>query len=73
MSVSFKDVPRKRLIFTLGLVVFIIVIGAIGFRLLEDFQWLESVYMSAQTVTTVGYGDLAPKTEAGRLFAISLC
>lgn len=31
---------------------------------------MESLYTATQTVTTVGYGDLAPQTYAGRLFAI---
>jgi voltage-gated potassium channel len=49
-----------------------ILVGAVGFRILERDGWLESLYMSTQTVTTVGYGDLAPKTQPGRLFAIFL-
>ena len=43
--------------------------GAVGFHLLEDFSWNESIYISTQTVTTVGYGDLTPKTMRGQLFA----
>src|SRR6185503_4056553 len=31
---------------------------------------LESLYLAAQTITTVGYGDVAPKSQAGRLFAL---
>ena len=29
----------------------------------------DSLYVSAQTVTTVGYGDLTPATRNGRLFS----
>ena len=49
-----------------------IALGAAGFRYFEQFSWLDSFYTSAQTVTTVGYGDLAPKTAGGRVFAILL-
>ncbi len=45
-------------------------IGAIGFKFFEDWTWLESLYLATQTVTTVGYGDVPPKTSAGRMFAI---
>jgi len=31
---------------------------------------MDSLYFSVVTFTTVGYGDLAPTTEAGKLFAI---
>ncbi len=63
---------RRRLVFAALVVCIMIAIGAAGFRYFEQYSWLESFYTSAQTVTTVGYGDLAPKTEAGRLFAILL-
>lgn len=46
--------------------------GAIGFRLIEGLSWLDSFYTAAQTVTTVGYGDVTPQTPRGRLFAIFL-
>lgn len=45
-------------------------LGTIGFHLLEGWSLLDSLYVSAQTVTTVGYGDLTPQTRGGRLFAI---
>jgi voltage-gated potassium channel len=45
-------------------------LGTLGFHLIEGWPWVESLYTATQTVTTVGYGDLAPQTYAGRLFAI---
>lgn len=33
-------------------------------------HWVDAFYMSVITLTTVGFGDLAPKTRAGRLFSI---
>jgi voltage-gated potassium channel len=44
-------------------------IGTIVFHLLEGWSILDSLYVTAQTVTTVGFGDLAPSTVVGRLFA----
>jgi len=44
-------------------------LGTIGFHQLEGWSLLDSLYVSAQTVTTVGYGDLTPRTPGGRLFA----
>ena len=56
-------------------VVFLAVFGAIlvgttMFHLLEGWSILDSLYVTAQTVTTVGFGDLAPKTPFGRAFAV---
>lgn len=52
------------------LAVFVAVaIGTLVFRWLEGWSILDSLYVTAQTVTTVGYGDLTPRTLAGRAFA----
>lgn len=47
-----------------------IILGTVVFHLLEGWSILDSLYVTAQTLTTVGYGDLAPSTRAGRAFAV---
>lgn len=32
--------------------------------------WLDALYMSVSTLTTVGFGDVKPETTVGRIFAI---
>lgn len=66
---QFPTGTRRRLLYATGAIVVMIAIGSIGFHLLEGFTWNESVYIATQTVTTVGYGDLTPKTLRGQLFA----
>ena len=46
-----------------------VAIGTIVFHALEGWSIVDSLYVTAQTVTTVGFGDLAPQTVAGRVFA----
>lgn len=46
-----------------------IAVGTVAFHLLEGWSILDSLYVTAQTVTTVGFGDLTPRTIAGRAFA----
>jgi voltage-gated potassium channel len=43
--------------------------GTLGFHLIEGWSLVDSLYAATQTVTTVGYGDLAPATHNGRIFA----
>ena len=49
-----------------------IVFGTIGFRFIEGWSLADSFYVTVQTLTTVGYGDLPPRTMAGRGFAIMI-
>jgi voltage-gated potassium channel len=60
---------RARLRMGVMAVVSAIALGTVVFHLLEGWSILDSLYVTAQTVTTVGFGDLAPRTLRGRLFA----
>ena len=44
--------------------------GTIVFHLVEGLRWLDSLYFTVITLTTVGYGDFSPQTDSGKLFAI---
>ena len=61
---------QRRIIYALTAVAIAIGFGTIGFHLIEGWPLLDSLYVAAQTVTTVGYGDTTPRTIPGRVFAI---
>lgn len=61
---------QRRLLYALTAVAIAIGFGTIGFYLIEGWSLLDSLYVAAQTVTTVGYGDVTPRTPAGHIFAI---
>ena len=63
-------IARSRLLYALVAIFIAIGIGAAGFYFIEGFSPLDSIYLATETVTTVGYGDLTPKTTTGRVFAI---
>ena len=46
-----------------------IALGTILFHRLEPWTWIQAFYFSVVTITTVGYGDLAPSGDLSRLFA----
>ena len=46
-----------------------LVVGTTTFHFLEGWSFLDSLYATTQTVTTVGFGDVTPKTPGGRIFA----
>lgn len=60
---------RKRLFIAHAAIFLMIAAGSVAFYFLEGLSWYEAVYFTATTLTTVGYGDIVPETEAGKLFA----
>ena len=53
-----------------GSAVGLILAGTVGYRLLDDWSWVDSLYFSGIAVTTVGFGDIAPSTDASKLFTV---
>jgi voltage-gated potassium channel len=45
-----------------------IVIGTIFYHYVEGWGWIDSYYFSVVTLATVGFGDLSPKTNVGKIF-----
>ena len=60
---------RARIRIVLLAVLGAIALGTIVFHLLEGWSILDSLYVTAQTLTTVGFGDITPRTPFGRFFA----
>ena len=42
--------------------------GMVFYHYVEDLSWVDSFYFCIVSLTTVGYGDISPKTEIGKLF-----
>jgi voltage-gated potassium channel len=47
-----------------------ILFGTLGFYFIEGWSLADSLYVTVQTLTTVGYGDVPPHTGKGRFFAV---
>lgn len=66
--VSFlKDEEYRDLLFTTSI---IIGLGSVVYHYLEGWSWIDAIYFSIITLTTIGYGDFSPQTDEGKLFTI---
>ena len=52
----------------------LITIGSVGFYLIGGDEWsfIDSMYMTILTLSTVGFGEVHPLSEIGKLWAILL-
>jgi len=60
----------KRLGYILLLPFAVVIIGTIGFMIIEDLSFLDALYFTVVTISTVGYGDISPVTTGGKIFGI---
>lgn len=62
--------PFKRLIPSAILLLMVVVIGTAGYHLIEQWSFLDSVYMVIITLFTVGFQEVHPLSPLGRVFTI---
>jgi hypothetical protein len=60
----------KNFVFSVLLLLILYASGVVIYHNLEGWDWLTSLYFMTATFTTVGYGDVAPLTDEGRLFTV---
>jgi len=59
---------RKRIYYAFVIVVSLLGIGTIFYSAMEGWSYIDSFYFSTMTLTTIGFGDLAPTNYATKVF-----
>ena len=62
----------KNVFVYLLLFIVLFIFGISGYMLIEDYNFLEAVYMSTITISTVGFSETKPLSDSGRIFTIVL-
>ena len=63
-----KQLNLNRLYLALGLLGLSFLVGVGGFMMLEDYSFIDAFYMTVITASTVGFGEVHPLSDAGRIF-----
>lgn len=50
----------------------IIIIGVVGYSVIEDYSFVDALYMTVITASTVGFREVQPLSEGGKIFTVIL-
>ena len=58
--------------FTVAIIIFLIFLsgGIFAYSAIEKWDYIDSAYFTIATVTTIGYGDVVPSTDIGKIFTM---
>jgi voltage-gated potassium channel len=67
-----EKVFKSKLNIAIFLLSILILLGIVGFKIISGFSWIDSIYMTIITITTVGFGEVQPLDNQSKLFTIGL-
>jgi voltage-gated potassium channel len=63
---------KREVIIAGVLLLLVIAIGVVGYMYIDDFSFIDALYMTVITVSTVGFGEVHELTQGGKLFTSAL-
>lgn len=63
---------RSKIYIALVLLIIVISVGVLGFRFFSNYSWVDALYMTVITMSTVGFGEVQPLDDTAKLFTIFL-
>lgn len=61
-----------KLLSSLVILILVLVVGTVGYVSLEQMRVIDALYMTVITITTVGFGEIHPLSDHGKIFTIFL-
>lgn len=71
-SSSVVRIVIVRLRWAIAAAVALVAVATLGYVALEDYGWMDALYMTIITLATVGYGEVHPLDHLGRWFTIAV-
>lgn len=63
---------RSKITVAIFLLLTILMIGVVGFKYIMDLSWVDALYMTVITITTVGYREVELPNDTAKLFIVFL-
>jgi len=63
---------RSKILLALVLMITVLLAGVLGYRFISDYTWLDALYMTIITVTTVGFMEVRPLDAESKVFTVLL-
>ena len=72
MESPFLKFFRSKIETAIALLILLLFIGVVGFRVMSNYSWVDAIYMTVITVTTVGFGEVHPLDPQAKIFTVFL-
>ncbi|MEC3907267.1 potassium channel protein [Tamlana sp. 2201CG12-4] len=63
---------RTKIYTAIFLIIFIVMIGVVGYMTISEYNWIDALYMTVITMTTVGFSEVVPLDNESKIFTIFL-
>jgi len=63
---------KSKIYTAVTLLILLLLIGVFGFRFGSNYSWIDALYMTVITITTVGFGEVQPLDDSAKLFTVCL-
>ena len=71
LSAALASLPN-HLLAAASLLVILPIVGTLGYMIIEGWSFLDALYMAIITITTIGFKEVRPLDDGGRVFTIVL-
>ncbi len=63
---------RSKIYTAVLLLCILLMVGVVGFKIISGYSWIDALYMTVITITTVGFAEVNPLDDASKIFTVFL-
>lgn len=61
---------QRKLKFILYAFILLLIVGVVGYTILLDVSWIDALYMTVITISTVGFGEVGARSANSEIFSV---